>query len=1061
MASRSRKLRKSKSSRGRQRRLIQSQKSHLNFETLEPRNLLAAIVVSTTSDDFSPDADTSSIPNLIANDGGDGISLREAIEATNNTLGEDTITFDQSVFTGGDNNVIRLPQGVLTITESLIVDGASVGGVVISGDVDGNDITLSGTNITDVLSSSGGEDGSGSFLLGDNSQQVLSFTDFTGDVTLSALTITGGNSSISGGGISFNSMGSLTLNQSSVSGNATEFHGDARGGGIAAFSGSVYLNDSSVNANSSSGRGGGIYSDSSQIFLSNSTVSGNRTAEYSGEGGGIFAQTGSVSLINSTVSENSTDGDRSGGGGIFTFFGDVSLSNSTVSGNSTDGLRSGGGGILALNGSVSLTNSTVHQNSTSGGRSEGGGIHIAYYSASLTLSNSTISDNSTSGFISGGGGLFTASGSISLNNSTVSGNVTASNDSSSGGGIYSLYAPVVVNSSTVANNSSTGLGGGISFFDSAYFGVYHPRQLTLANSIVAGNSDIGTAPDLSIPSDVQEDLTIEHSLVGNTSGSGVTATSGDGNVLNESALLDPLADNGGPTLTHNLQAGSPAIDAAGESDDVSDQRGLPFVRSFDDSFATGAGPDIGSVERQGFITLVVDNPIDENDGNFTAGDLSLREAIALAQGDPQTDSIVFDDSVFTGGDNNVIRLTQGELVISESLLIDATTVGGVVITGDANGDDITVSGTEITDVMASFGGADGATDDLLDDNSRVINFAGTTGNLTLTNLQITGGRTTDDSEEGGGIFFESSGSLTLNQSTVSGNSTTGQSSNGGGIYSHLGNVSLINSTVSENITTGNFGKGAGIFTTSGNVSLTNSTVSGNVVAGNFGDGGGIYIYEGDISLLNSTISGNSSTVEGGGIFANYSSIELINSTITNNFSGDNGGGINAFSLFFLERERLSVINSIVAGNTTNASSPDIYTYANIGVEAQNSLIGDTTGSGLNSSSAYGNIYNQPALLAPLADNGGLTQTHSFLDGSPAINAGSNTLAGGLVTDQRGELRIVGGAVDIGAFELPQPKVVSVIRDGGGVLARPDLLTTFAVTFDRDVNVTLEDLFFRK
>ncbi len=84
---------------------------------LERRELLAAITVSNTTDILSPTANTTSTAALIANDGGDGISLREAIAATNNTVGEDTATFDGSVFTGGDNSLIRLTQGELSIND--------------------------------------------------------------------------------------------------------------------------------------------------------------------------------------------------------------------------------------------------------------------------------------------------------------------------------------------------------------------------------------------------------------------------------------------------------------------------------------------------------------------------------------------------------------------------------------------------------------------------------------------------------------------------------------------------------------------------------------------------------------------------------------------------------------------------------------------------------------------------------------------------------------------------------------------------------------------------------
>ena len=146
---------KTKSSVARKRRQARKQSHALNFEALESRQLLAAVTVGNTTDILSPTADTSSIAALVANDGGDGISLREAIAAANNTAGEDSITFDAGVFTS-DNNLIRLTQGQLSISDSLTVDGSSVGDVVITGDANGDDITVAGTNITDVAASFGG-----------------------------------------------------------------------------------------------------------------------------------------------------------------------------------------------------------------------------------------------------------------------------------------------------------------------------------------------------------------------------------------------------------------------------------------------------------------------------------------------------------------------------------------------------------------------------------------------------------------------------------------------------------------------------------------------------------------------------------------------------------------------------------------------------------------------------------------------------------------------------------------------------------------------------------------
>jgi len=138
-------------------------------------------------------------------------------------------------------------------------------------------------------------------------------------------------------------------------------------------------------------------------------------------------------------------------------------------------------------------------------------------------------------------------------------------------------------------------------------GIYSYRYgaLTIHNSIVAGNSSATSHPDLR-PGGT---LTLRNSLIGDKSGTGLTeAPVGspdiDGNLIGGPTngvidpLLGPLADNGGPTMTHALLAGSPAIDkgsdalamepgpdhAVGGGDDTpltTDQRGAPFVRTFD------------------------------------------------------------------------------------------------------------------------------------------------------------------------------------------------------------------------------------------------------------------------------------------------------------------------------------------------------------------------------------------------------------------------------------------------------------------------------------------------
>ena len=632
--------RKPKSSRLRKRRRAGNRNQALSFELLESRQLLAGVTVSNAMD--LSNADTSSISALIANDGGDGISLREAIEATNNTTGADTITFDASVFTGGANSLLRLTQGELEVTDSLTIDASDATDVVITGDANGDDVLLDGTFITDV---------SDTDVLPDNSR-VINFTDGSGDLTLTDLTLTGGfnrTGSRSGGGIVFDSNGALTLNQSAVSGNRTGdsifFEGGA-GAGIYSRVGNVSLNNSTVSDNTSIGRftsGGGIFAEEGSLFLNNSTVSRNTTTSIDGWGGGIFARSSEVTLVNSTLSGNSFDvAYRGGGGGIASLGGTISLTNSTVSENVSTGQYGsrGGGGIYSL-GKVLINNSAITNNSTG---SSGGGVFGT--DGNISVVDSTFSGNTAD---RSGGGIYARFNDVSLTNSTFSGN-TASDE---GGGILVVAenrteaSNVSLVNSTVTGNSSTSAGG-VRISAAPRESDLAPVNLTIANSIVAGNfDDDGSAPDLNASSDVVNSLVVEHSLIGDTGGSIITSTTGTGNILNQPALLGPLADNGGATLTHALLLGSPAINA-GNNALALDENGAPLtsdqrgeVRIIDGTI------DIGAVESDFDRTLLLGDV--NQDGTVDFDDISplillLADNTFLDEADINRDGDVdFDD----------------------------------------------------------------------------------------------------------------------------------------------------------------------------------------------------------------------------------------------------------------------------------------------------------------------------------------------------------------------------------------------------------------------------------
>ena len=115
-------------------------------------------------------------------------------------------------------------------------------------------------------------------------------------------------------------------------------------------------------------------------------------------------------------------------------------------------------------------------------------------------------------------------------------------------------------------------------------------------------------------------------------------------------------------------------------------------------------------------------------------------------------------------------------------------------------------------------------------------------------------------------------------------------------------------------------------------------------------------------------------------------------------------------------------NTIVAGNTGQTTHVPRCQQRRLCWSQGSNLIGEIDGSsGWVGSDLTGTVATPlNAMLAPLANNGGPTQTMALLPGSLAIDAGNNALIpGGVTTDQRGtgNPRIVNGSVDIGAFEF--------------------------------------------
>ena len=148
-----------------------------------------------------------------------------------------------------------------------------------------------------------------------------------------------------------------------------------------------------------------------------------------------------------------------------------------------------------------------------------------------------------------------------------------------------------------------------------------------------------------------------------------------------------------------------------------------------------------------------------------------------------------------------------------------------------------------------------------------------------------------------------------------------------------------------------------------------------------GTGGGVYNNNSNPTLTNVTFNANSAGFTGGGMFNNNSSPTLTNTLLANSPSG--GDCVN---------------------NASTLNPP-----------SSNNLIEDSVNACGLTNGASGNIIGQDPILSALANNGGFTQTHALLAGSPAINTGTNT--GCPATDQRGAIRPQGAKCDIGSFEF--------------------------------------------
>jgi hypothetical protein len=464
--------------------------------------------------------------------------------------------------------------------------------------------------------------------------------------------------------------------------------------------------------------------------------------------------------------------------------GSAALSGLTISGGNADK----GGGLLNSGGTLTLTNCTISGDAAT---VQGGGI-ATRFGGTTTLYDCLVSSDTAPA----GGGVFNSQSTLSLVNATLIGNSATTQ----GGALYNSGGATTLTNCTVSANSAT-TGGGV-------FSSGAGATLKLTNTIVAGQT-----------------------AGGNISGS----YTGSNNLIGGNPLLASLGDYGGPTFTMPLLLGSAAIGGGTST-------GAPLFDQRD--FPRGRSVDIGAFQTQG--ALVVNTRVDGT--GSPAGDLSLRQAVNLANVLPTADTITFAQGFFTSP--ATITLTAGPLVLTDTATTTITGPGAYLLSINGN------KAGEVFDIKG--------------------------GSAALSGLTITGG----SGDSGGGLRNEG-GTVSLTDCAINGNAATGQ---GGGVYDSGGTLSLSGCTLSNNTAP----TGAGLAGSGSALSLVNTTISGNTA---IGEGGGLYLKLSSATLTNDTVSANSATTGGGLVNAgNTATVTLTNTIIagqtaggdvTGNYTGSN------------------------------------------------------------------------------------------------------------------------------------------------------------------------------
>jgi hypothetical protein len=441
----------------------------------------------------------------------------------------------------------------------------------------------------------------------------------------------------------------------------------------------------------------------------------------------------------------------------------------------------------------------------------------------------------------------------------------------------------------------------------------------------------------------------------------------------------------------------------------------------------------------------VDLAIDENDGNFSPGDLSLREAIFLANGDAAADTINFDPQVFAGDTTIFLNPALGQLSITAPLTINGTGKDLLAIRGD-KGNVIDPPETRILDISPTAnavtvrdislkggnGDGDGSGPGNVGNGGVVLIINGVDATVTFERVSVLEGTATS----GGGVYVEG-GTLTLTDCQVEGDALAGSGGaaavllatltatrtvfggtaevNGGAVFAQAVTLTLDECIATAKALTGS---GGGLYLNGGTFTITNKTNIDRCQAIT-GAGGGIYLHAGDLTLKDASIVGRSlAEISGGGIFAAGGTLTVYDSTISKNASFlaqlAIGGGIYSAVPTVIQRSTIEENQAVFGGGIAMES-------AGAWLDLKDCTIGKSNQA-------------NPVPGFEHAQGGGLwinsvSTTRATILYNSRFVENTATEGGGLYVSTAGEVLIDGCTFDA---NVAAPDVVDVNASGGGM-----------------------------